>query len=279
MYRFESSFAGIAAAAAFGGLVMLAGCSSDTTGSAGHQMRLSFTTKSSAALHSSAGISQDVVVGPAGELVLKRIQLVIDHVELSPSDATVCNDDKQGGDGEDGGGNDLRGDQSTDTENQCDDISANPILVNVPVDDALHTVVSVPVPAGTFTRLEAKLRPPSAATITTLGAPADMVGRTIRVEGTFKGTPFVFTSELSSNLEFEFNPPLVVDGTGKNATVNIDVTRWFIASGGTVIDPTTANPGGPNESLVANNIRNSFNAFEDDGMKGEDNRQTGNPDR
>jgi hypothetical protein len=98
-----------------------------------------------------------------------------------------------------------------------------------------------------------------------------MSGKSIRVEGTFNGTPFVYTSPLKTGFEFAFNPPLVVDGVAsKNATVNIDVRKWFLTSGGAVVDPTTANAGGLNTQLVERNVRNSLRAFEDDDMQGDD---------
>jgi hypothetical protein len=240
--------------------IVLAACS-DATGSGAHQISLSITTKSAASLRASTGFSQDVVVGPAGELVLKKIQLVLDRVELAPS-STGCVDDEQEGD-----------DDHMSADDECEDMARDPILVNVPVDDAVHTVITVPVAAGTFMKLEARLDPASAADVAALGASSDMTGKSIRVEGTFKGTPFVFTSPLSTKLEFEFNPPLVVDASTKNATVNIDVTKWFIAANGSVIDPATANVGGSNSFLVANNIRNSFEAFEDDDRHGDDDHE------
>ena len=82
--------------------------------------------------------------------------------------------------------------------------------------------------------------------------------------GLWNGTPFTFVSRLDAEQEAEFNPPLVVDasGTATNLTIRLDVTTWFL-SGGSLINPATANPGGANESLVDENIRNSIKAFED----------------
>src|SRR5260221_4715186 len=148
---------------------------------------------------------------------MQKIQLVIDNIELAPSGSTGCVDDEEAGD-----------DDQLSADDDCEELARDPILVNVPVDDAVHTIISVPVAAGTYTKLEAKLDPASAADVSALGAPSDMTGKSIRVEGTFKGTPFVFTSPLRTGFEFEFNPPLVVDGSTKNATVHIDVTKWFI---------------------------------------------------
>ena len=47
-----------------------------------------------------------------------------------------------------------------------------------------------------------------------------------------------------------------------NATVAIDVRKWFLNPDGTVIDPTTATAGSMNLLQIENNIRRSFHAFE-----------------
>ena len=222
---------GILPMALVGGLLALGGCS-DSSGSAAHGVSLSMTTRVSGLKSgNSIEVSRDIAVGPAGELVLKKVQLVIGRVELSRSDATTCvENDDQGDDS--GGGDDVSDDKTKSNAADCEDVSKIPLLANVPVDDAVHTIISVPVAAGTYTRLEAKLTPADAATITSLGAPADMVGKSVRVEGTFKGAPFVYTSPVRTGLEFKFDPPLVIDGTGKNATIHIDVTRWFTTASG-----------------------------------------------
>jgi hypothetical protein len=265
---------GIFSVAFAGALLALPACS-DSTGSAAHGVSLSMTTRAGGlASSNSIQVSRDIAVGPAGELVLKKVQLVLGKVELSRSDATACVEDDDQGDDDARGGDDLRDDEKNKSDKgECEDVSKTPLLANVPVDDAVHTVISVPVAAGTYTRLEAKLTPADAATIATLGAPADMTGKSVRVEGTYKGTPFVYTSPIRTHLEFEFDPPLVVDGTGKNATINIDVTRWFTNAAGAVIDPATANAGGINAKLVESNIRSSFKAFEDDDRKGDDDHE------
>jgi hypothetical protein len=238
---------------------------------------LSFTTRSSAALSRSVGISRDIAIGPSGELVLKKVQLVLGRIEISRSDQTACaDDDEESGDDDVVSSDTKPGDalsndrQSENDDDDCEEVAGDPLLVNVPVDDAVHTVVNVPLAAGTYKRLEAKVTPVDATTLTALGGPSDLSGKSIRVEGTYKGTPFVYTSPVRTKLELEFDPPLVIDGTTKNATVHIDVTKWFLASNGAVIDPATANAGGANAELVARNIRNSFHAFEDDDKGGDD---------
>ncbi|MCL7978818.1 MAG: hypothetical protein M8865_02880, partial [marine benthic group bacterium] len=81
-----------------------------------------------------------------------------------------------------------------------------------------------------------------------------------------------FVSNLSQEQEMELAPPLVVgDGTAANVTLQVDVSTWFFAEDGvTLIDPSTASTGQPNESVVEENIQNSLHVYEDDDRDGED---------
>jgi hypothetical protein len=71
----------------------------------------------------------------------------------------------------------------------------------------------------------------------------------------------------------EFDPPLVIDETTRNATIAIDVRKWFLTADGAVIDPTTATPGSATLQQIEQNIRRSFHAFEDDNELGEDHHE------
>ena len=271
MYRMPSQLGSAVRLAAIGGVVALSACT-DVSGSGSRMLSVSVTTRSasSAALSRTVGLRRDITIGPGGELVLKKVQLVLGRIEISRSDLAPCADDA-----EDSGDDDVgSAENELDDDDDCEELSVDPILVNVPVDDAVHTVITVPLAVGTYKRLEAKLKPVDAATLAALGGPADMAGNSVRVEGTYKGNPFVFTSPIHSELELEFDPPLVIDASTKNATVNIDVTKWFVRGDGTVIDPTTANAGSSNAELVADNIRDSFEAFEDDDRQGDDDHES-----
>jgi len=64
----------------------------------------------------------------------------------------------------------------------------------------------------------------------------------------------------------------VADGQTINVTLRVDISTWFLNDAKTaLVDPASANNGGANESIVANNIQNSFGAFEDDNRDGLDN--------
>jgi hypothetical protein len=254
LIQYTTPLAGIAA------LSILAGCSSDLTGGNTHPVQISFTTNTTVT-SAATRVAADLVVGQDNELVLKKVQLVFGKLELDRTGTGDCIGDVESDDDHANMGED------------CEDVSRDPLLVDVPVDDALHPVINIPLAAGTFSQLEAKLTPArDGATLFNTTNP-NLVGKSVRVEGTFKGTPFVFTSSVRAKLEMEFDPALVIDETTKNATVAIDVRKWFLTSDGAVIDPSAAMPGSTSQQQIENNIRRSFHAFEDDDQRGEDHHE------
>ena len=256
LIQYTTPIAGIAA------LSILAGCSSDLTGGNRHPVQISFTTNTTTTSAAANRVAADLVVGPNSELVLQKVQLVFRKIELDRSGTADCVGDAESDD-----------DDHANMGDDCEDVSGDPLLVDVPVDDALHPVINIPLATGTFSELEAKLAPAKDEATVFNTANPNLAGKSVRVEGTFKGTPFVFTTPVRARLEMEFDPPLVIDETTKNATVAIDVRNWFLTSDGAVIDPTTATPGSTSLQQIENNIRRSFHAFEDDDERGEDHHE------
>ena len=241
-------------------ILSLAACSSDLTGTNKKTVQISFTTNASSVAATGIRMSPDITVGAAGDLVLSKIQVVVDKIELNENDETSCvGEIEEHGD-----------DDHAEAGEECEDVARDPVLVDIPVDAAAHTVLSVPLTPGTYRKLEAKLEPARDDATAFNTANPNLVGKSIRVEGTFKGTPFVFTSAVRSGLEMEFDPPLVIDATTTNATVSIDVAKWFLDRDGNAIDPSSATPGSEALSRIEDNIRRSFHAFEDDDRSGED---------
>lgn len=266
--------------AAMAALGLLAACSSDLTGGNRHMVRLSFATKSSVS-PSANRVAADLVTGTGdNQLVIKSVQIVLGKIELDRVGTADCvgeienEENNQASAAERDGGDNASG-----IGEKCEEVQRDPLLINVPVDDQLHPVITVPLTAGTFTDLEAKLEPARDKFTAFNAANPNLVGKSVRVEGTFGSamTPFVFTSSVRSKLEMAFDPPLVIDDNTKNATVNIDVRNWFLTSSGAVIDPNTATPGSNNLLVIENNIRRSFHAFQDDDELGEDHHD-GNDD-
>jgi hypothetical protein len=239
----------------------IAACSGDVTGSQNlHPVKLSFTSGASSAVSNSAPRSS-LAVGSAGNFTITKVQLVMDKIELNDGETTNCVDEIE-----------ATGDDHGEVGSECEDVSRDPILVDIPVDGTLKAALNVPLPAGSYSKLEAKLEPARDNATAFNTANTNLVGKSVRVEGTFgdAATPFVFTSSVRAGLEMSFNPPLVIDATTTNATISIDVSKWFLDSSNNVIDPTSATPGSTALQKIEDNIRRSFHAFEDDDESGTD---------
>jgi hypothetical protein len=240
---------------AFVALASACGTSNSTSPNA-KTVSLSFSSHAAAA-GASAGRASFLTLGSGSDtLVITKAQIVLAKIELATGDTAACANESQG--------------------SSCDELKADPELVDIPVDASTLTPIVAAVPAGTYTAFEAKIRAVQSSDANSgsfLTAHPEFAGASVRVEGTFNGTPFVYTGSASAELELEFTPPLVVDSTGMNITVNVDISRWFVSGGGALVDPTTANAGGPNASMVDNNIHHSFEAFEDDNKDGHNDSQ------
>lgn len=186
-----------------------------------------------------------------GQLRVNSVQLVLAHVELSQ--AASCTP----------GNND----------NQCDELEAAPILVDLPLDTTVKKAVDAQIPPGTYSRLQAELaaldgKGDASAFI---AAHPDFRGISVRVSGIYTDAsgvdhPFTYTSAVDAEIEIDFPKPITIGATTSNLTVSVDAASWFRAQDGSLIDPTVAG----NASAIDSNIRRSFNAFEDDNRDGSD---------
>ena len=238
----------------------------DSTGPGGTRpVTVSFTTSGASA--ASASLAPLALLGStsaADALVITKAQLVLSRIELQKAGASCTSTE-------------AAGDNDGDREDECAELELAPTVVDLPVNGTVVSKLQVAVPAGTYSALEAKISPVhlnnehnGKGSAAFLAAHPDLAGVSIRVEGTFNGKAFTFTSPVKAEIETKFNPPLDITTTTPNITVNADLSNWFKTSSGTLIDPATANAGGPNAELVAQNIRRSFKAFRDDDHDGRD---------
>jgi hypothetical protein len=187
-------------------------------------------------------------------LVINSVEMVVKEVELKRSEfPSQCD--------------------STATEDQCEELESGPYLLDLPLTGGATSVVTVDVIPGTYDEFEFKIHKPSddAENAAFLAAHPDFDGVSIRVTGTWNGVAFTYESDLDAEQEQALVPPLVVTETGTaDFTLLIDIGTWFRTSGNMLIDPSSANNGGPNENAVRNNIENSFQSFEDENHDGED---------
>ena len=255
----------------FAAAASLAACADSTKPGAGQPMSVSFSTapKTGATLsRAPSNPSFDVTTTEgANTLVITKAQLVVARIELQ-RDGASCTSDADAGD--------EVGDNDGEHSDDCEELELAPSLIDLPVTSAVVSKLAVTIPAGTYSSLEAKIRPVRAGgehgkgSAAFLAANSAFAGVSVRVEGTYNGKSFVYTGSPHAELETRFSPALVVDASPVNLTVNVDLPSWFRTQAGALIDPATANGDGVNASVVADNIRRSFRAFRDDDRNGRD---------
>jgi len=246
-------------AAALLALFSLAACDSSTGPEAGANVTLwavgSPTGTAAGALSPSSLRAGADIVQTDGihTLELVRVAVVLREIELERISDDDCSNS---------------GDDSSGDDDSCEEFVIGPMVLELPLDGSIRQVISATVPADTYDELEFEIHKPEDDTADDLAfiqANPDFRDVSIRVEGTFDGEPFLFTQDLNEDQELELSPPLVVseDAGPLDLTLVLDVASWFVRGDGSLIDPSTALKGGPNEDVVEGNIERSIDIFDD----------------
>jgi hypothetical protein len=248
-------------------LTALAACGGDPLASNGGATNLSVSFASAGvAARNAAGNA--IVVGASGDtLVVSRVQLVLNDVELRRADVTTCPDTIPVS---------SNRERSSD-DRGCSRLDLGPMLVDLPLDSTGTSKLAVAIPAGSYREIEFELdkvrtgSSASAAESLFVVAHPEFRDVTVRVTGTYRGTPFTFSSRVEAEVEFEFEPALVVEaGVNDNITVSLDLGRWFRNETGALLAPSTQN-----QSRIEQNIVTSFDAFGDRDRDGKEDRGRG----
>lgn len=255
-------------------LAGLVACS-DGTSPGGNKAQITFNISTSSGAAGLQSLVSDTIADDTDTLIVDQVQLVLRDIRFKRVNDDACDDDDD--QGEDNqivrpASHDDNGDDGN--EDACEQVNSGPFLLDLPLGPGVEKVFTVPVDTGTFDELRVKLHKPEddGEDADFLAAHPEFRKVSIRATGTFNGNPFTFESDLNAQQRMDLVPPLVVTDAGANVdvTLKVDVPAWFTAPGGGVIDPGTANKGGPNDNLVRDNIRDSFHAFRDENHDGED---------
>ncbi len=248
------------------GAVVSACSAADSTRPGGAlPMTVSFSTAAptGAARSTSTSASASVTFTSGTDvLVITKAQLVVARMELARSGAS-CTSTAAAGD-------------DNMNEHDCAALEVAPTIVSLPVDSSVVSGLSLTVPAGTYSALEAKIRAVradsdhGAGSAAFLSAHPELAGVSVLVTGTFNGKAFTYTGAPRAEFETSFSPPVVVAATPTNLTVHVELSRWFKTSSGALIDPASAIGTGANVHAVAENIQRSFRAFRDQNRDGHD---------
>ena len=261
------------------GAMLLAGCSSSSTGTS-PDATVRFNVATVAKPAAAAGVAFSVAGKPdtltdgTNTLVIDTAQMVLRDIKFHMVATAVCSDSSESADttGHHGGGDNVQMMHDQDgNDTDCDELRIGPYLLDMPLDAGPARSFSIDLPAGTYREVKYKVHKANMTDDATfLAAHPEFDQRSVRVVGTYNGTPFVFTSDVSAEQEASFNPPLAVDGTtGTDLTLFVDLSTWFLVNG-VLVDPAQANDQQPLASDVSNNIKASIRVFEDDDRNGED---------
>lgn len=203
-------------------------------------------------------------------LFVSKAQLVVRNVKLKSASAACADDSDDESSSSSSNATSRRKD-----DDGCVAIRIGPYLVDVPVNGADGARVAVNVPAGTYSSIRLwlhKVTSSDSADLAFRQANPDFRDISLRLEGTFNGTPFIFVNDVNAKLTVPLATPLVVGTGGDNVTVTIDLSTWFLRPSGGLYSPAAANPSGQIRAQVQNNIRGAFRAFKDQDKDGREDR-------
>ena len=200
-----------------------------------------------------AGVLGDTVVVGADTIVLESVELVLKEIEMKRVETPDC----------------VSGDDA------CEKFELGPVLVSLPLTPGAQQAFALDsAPAASYNEIEFDIHKPDDGDPDDqafVAANPDFAAISIRVRGTFNGTTFEFTTDLNVEQELPLVPPLVItEATGTNVTLRVDLSTWFRNGSGVLVDPASGNKGGQNESVITENIKVSFHAFEDEDRDGDD---------
>jgi hypothetical protein len=199
---------------------------------------------------SAHALLDDTLITGSDTLIVTQARLVLRDIDLKPAESATC-----------------------DVGSDCEEIELGPVLVDLPLVEGAEQQFAVEIPAGSYTEIDFEIHKvgDDPADLAFLAQHPGFEDISIRVDGTFNGTPFIFTTDVNEEQELALVPAVVVsDSMSTNVTILVRIDAWFRAVDGSLIDPATANVGGANKSLVDENVKESLDAFEDDDGDGRD---------
>jgi len=124
-------------------------------------------------------------------------------------------------------------------------------------------VFDADVPQGTYRKVKFEIHKVEDSDVNTDARFAGLKNTSVVIDGTVDGKAFSFVSAL--NEEQERDGTFSVGSGAQNLTLNLDATKWFVASGGGRLDPSDP---GVDKSKIEQNIKGSIDAYDDDDQNG-----------
>lgn len=177
------------------------------------------------------------VVALAGDTItVHRARLAVRAIVLVPAASGECEPEEE-------------------EEGQCVELRSRPMLVDLPLGAGSKSVFTSRARADSYSVVEVAI-----------GRPDRSRAESIRLEGSWSRSglrrEFVYVADVNEVQELDLTPPLDLRaGRTTRLTLRFDIAAWFrTPDRAALVDPSSANPGRPNETLVRDNIRMSFTA-------------------
>ena len=198
-----------------------------------------------------------VVVRGVDTLTVGEIKMTLEDIDLERTGQSV--------DCSDGGSSDII---------DCSDYLSGPLLTQLNLDgSAVSAPITLDAPIGTFGLISFDISVPDGgdpAQLAYLEANPDMAGVSLRITGTFNGTPYSFALDLRGDQEIALSPPLdVTEETppgGFSITVEFDIASWFLRADNTLMNPNaicSVADGCADRTTVEQNIERSIQSYSD----------------
>lgn len=145
---------------------------------------------------------------------------------------------------------------------------AQPFVQDLLAITNLADIQTFQVPFGTYDKVKIDIDDLDAQDGDVYTQNPDLQNLSIRIEGYKEDSTqtFVFTSDISINVQLNLNPPIVLDEMSVNSSlvIDFDYTSWFRGGLHRFLDPS--DPG--NRRFIEQNIQRSFHCFRDNNRDG-----------
>ncbi len=176
--------------------------------SAGRQVAFHLATRPGAAAPvRGAALAEEVLTAGTDVIVVTGVQMVVREIELKRTGVAACD--------------------TAQADDDCEELEIGPVLLDLPLGAGATREFTVAIDTGSYEKLEFEVHKPSSSDDAAFVAANPLFdGVSIRMTGTYNGTPFIYTSDLDVEQERTLDPPLVVtETTGANVTMFVDLRR------------------------------------------------------
>jgi hypothetical protein len=196
----------------------------------------------------------------SGHVVIDSVKVLFKSIRFHTDDDVVEGEGEEPVEGEEEGGEESATFHSA------------PVIVELLLDGSPNEIEVAEIPVGTYDKISFHLHKPrgnqEAEEFPDFAGETPNERWSVVVWGLFEGELFEFKSAVNVVQVVDFDEPFdVEDGASHSATLQVDLSTWFVSLGGVDLAPTDTSE--QNRAMIDQSIRNSFHLFQDEDEDGE----------